>query len=148
MIFFLDSSFEELQYWSDDHFFWMNRSWILNLFSTHVQFVKVCQNCNVGSQAPKDVSHTLTDRYKKESLLIWTSTHLTHLSPSDSFVQPQETFSLLCTCEREAEDFGLFKDFCNCIDLGSTLLFYLRSLGINPILGGRIWWHRNRGIPS
>ena len=54
------------------------------IYFLHMQFVKVGQNCNVGSQAPKDVSHTLSDGYKKERHkphLIINSSHtfLSHL---------------------------------------------------------------------
>ena len=78
--------------------FWIN-------FSTHVQFVKVGQNSNVGSQAPKVVSHTLSHGYKKERhdphFIIHSShTSLSHLIGSYNL----RGFSLLHTCEIRFED--------------------------------------------
>ena len=102
MIFFLDSSFREVQYWSEDHLVWMSRTCILNLFSTHVKIVKVGQNCNVGSQAPKDVSHTHSHGYEKERhdahFIIHSShTSLSHLIGSYNL----RGFSLLHACEKK-----------------------------------------------
>ena len=67
-IFLLDSSFEEVQDWSKDHFDQMSRTCILNLF--HM--------CKVGQIYPtciRDVSHTPTDDYILERLGV----HFTHI---------------------------------------------------------------------
>ena len=100
-------------------------------FSTHVQFVKVGQNCNIGSQAPKVVSHTHSHGYKKERhdahFIIHSShTSLSHLIGSYNL----RGFSLLHMCETRSCNFqtglGLFWKTLTNVDFGSNIEIWLR----------------------
>ena len=104
------------------------QNYILNLFFTRVQIVKVGQICNVGSQAQNDVSLTANHGYKLERhdvhfIINSSHTSLSHLIGS----YKAKRLSLSSTCVKEKLKFSDYvKGFYAVLtstDFGSTLSF-------------------------
>ena len=96
----------------------MSITYILNLFSTHVQVVKVGQKCNVGSQAPTGVSLTPNHGYKLErddAHFIINSSH-TSLSHMIGLYNLEEASLSSTRVKQVARNCGLFLGFFWTVD--------------------------------